>query len=211
MGKDHIELTYTLKIKNKKKVTKKSQTFLKYWDPKNFKNFEIYFRNSKKSIIINCRNDWYLNVSVSGNDSIWVSGLTKKFEEVLDNYKSKNEFYHKSRAYVIYFGIAALIGFFILMIVSTLIGVPKSDLEVDGVNTGISNTPSYGMIAIIFGIMLNSTWGWASLFHWLFPKIELECSNRPKIRSNILKVIYSTIISLFASWIFLLMQNFSFN
>ena len=205
--RSHIELMYTLKIKNKEKMTKCLNVFLKYWDPKNFKKFEIYLRSSKKSITIRCGSYWNLNVSISGNDSTWVSGLTKKFEEVLDNYKSKNEFYHKSRAYVIYFGIAMLIGFFILMIVTTLIGVQMSDLEVDGINTGISNIPSYGMVTIIiFGIMLNSIWGWASLFHWLFPKIELECSNRPKIRSGILKLICSIPVSLLVGWILLLFQ-----
>lgn len=207
--RDYIKLTYTLKIKNKEKATKEIQNFLKQWDPKNFKNFEIYFRDSKKSITIRCGDYWNLNVSVSGNDSTWVSGLTKKIEEVLDKYRSKNEFFHKPQAYVIYLGISFPIGFFISMIVTTSIGVPILDSEISGENIGISNTPPFGTIAIIFAIVVNLTMGCASLFHWLFPKMELESSNRPKIRNTILSIISMFIISLFAGWVFYYIKIFN--
>ena len=202
--KEFVSVEYTLETKNKKIETKDFQTILKYWNPKNFKKAEMVFRGSKKDISIRCGDYWDLVISVSGNDSIWVSGLTKGFEDMLDNYKSKNGFFHKPKAYLIYFGIPFLIGLGILMIVASLIGEQALDLEIDATN---NKQLSNNTIFVIFGLIMSSWLGWSGLFHWLFPKIELEESIQPKIRKLILGVILSLVISLMASGIIISIQS----
>ena len=196
--KEFISMKYALETKNKKIETKNFQTILKHWSPKNFKQAEMTFRGSKKDIRIRCGGYWNLEISVSGNDSIWVSGLTKGFEDMLDNYKSKNEFFHKPKAYLIYLSIPFLIGLGILMVVASLIGEQALDLETDATN---NKQLSDSTILLIFVLTMSSWWGWSGLFHWLFPKIELEESTQPKIRKLILSVILSLIISLMAGGI----------
>ena len=124
---------------------------------------------------------------------------------------TKNEFFHKSRAYVIYLGIPLLLGLGMLMIIPALIETPMSDLETDvKANTDTSNTSSYSpIVIIIFSIMMYSALGRAKLFRWLFPKIELEDSVKPKVRKTILGVISAIVLSLLTGGIIIFIQNFS--
>ena len=78
------------------------------------------------------------------------------------------------------------------------IGEQALDLETDATN---NKQLSGSTILLIFVLMMSSWWGWSGLFHWLFPKIELEESTQPKIRKLILSVILSLIISLMAGGI----------
>ena len=208
--KKHIKLEYELETKNKKIETGDFHTVLKHWNPDNFKEIKMYFRGSKKSITIRCGNYWKLDVSVSGVESIWVSGITKNFEDILEKYKTKNKFFHKSEAYLIYLGIPILIGFGILMLVTPLIDEQIQNFE-KAVETDESDEPlSYlSAVIIIFAVMLNSGWGWASLFQWLFPKIEIENSIKPKVRKSILAGIVTLVISIIAGGIFSVIQNLS--
>lgn len=207
LERKYIELEYTLKTKNKGIETKKIENVLKHWNPKNFQKFEINFRSSKKKIMIECGDYWNLDVLISGNDSIWVSGLTKQIEEIFDEYKSKNEFFHKSKAYIIYLGIPISIVWSMLTIVAALIGDTNSNFELD---TNIFGISSNFIMMIISMIILNSVWGWASLFHWLFPKIELEDSIQPKIRKIVLGGISTLIFSLIAGGIHSFILNLVF-
>ena len=182
---------------------------VKQWNSKTFKAFKIEFRSSKKNIEIECNVDWErFTVSVSGTDSIWVGGLTKKIEEILDKYKTKNNFFYKSRAYAIYFGISLLIGIGMLLIVDALIWESMSDLETN-VDKYPSSTLPYLSIALLLLMAGVSVWGWESLFHWLFPKIELEDSVSVKRRKGILGGIAAIIFSLIGGGILLLVQNLS--
>lgn len=208
--KKHIKLEYELDTKNKKIETSDFHTVLKHWNPENFKDIEMYFRASKKSITIRCGNFWNLNVSVSGIDSIWVSGITKIFEDILEKYKTKNEFFHKSKAFLIYLSIPILIAFGILMLVTPLIDEQIQNFE-KAIETDESDEPlSYlSAIIIIFAIMLYTSWGWLSLFQWLFPKIELENSIKPKVRKSILAGIVALVISIIAGGTISVIQNLS--
>ena len=98
-----------------------------------------------------------------------------------------------------------------LMIIPALIETPMSDLETDvKANTDTSNTSSYSpIVIIIFSIMMYSALGWAKLFRWLFPKIELEDSVKPKVRKTILGVISAIVLSLLTGGIIIFIQNFS--
>lgn len=202
--KKYIKLEYTLNTKNKQIDTSDFKAILKHWSSKNFEKIVINFQSSKKNITVRCGGYWNLDISISGIDSIWVSGLTKNLEDISNKYKSKNEFFHKSRAYVIYFGIPLLLGLSMLMIISTLTEVSMLNLETD---TDTSNTSSYLPAVLIVSIPTYSFPGWASLFHWLFPKIELEDSVKPNVRKAILGGISTVVFSLFTGGILIFLQN----
>ena len=185
---------------------------MKHWNSKNFKEIEINFQSFKKNITVRCGGYWNLDISVSGIDSIWVSGFTKSFEEILDIYKSKNEFFHKSRAYVIYLGIPLLLGLGMLMIIPALIETPMSDLETD-----VKSQYRHFQHIVLFTYSYNNIFdndvfslGVGKVIPVGFsPKLNWKIRSNQKLEKTILGVISAIVLSLLTGGIIIFIQNFS--
>lgn len=184
LEKKYITLTYTLQTKTKETETESFKEILNLWDPDTFTEFEIYFhsKDTNVRITITRRILEGLDISVSGTNLTSIRGLTKTFEEIIEKYKSKNEFFHKSKAYAIYIIIPLLIGLTITQ------NIYFSD-NTSGLETEIDEDTVLFNLLLIVGVLLTPlsiSWIFAELFRWFFPKIEIEGSTKSKIKNYIL-------------------------
>jgi|APSaa5957512535_1039671.scaffolds.fasta_scaffold61955_2 hypothetical protein len=208
--KKYASVEYKLETKSKEIETSDSASFLKNWNPKKFRECKLQFRGGERWIWIRCQIGYLegFTVSVEGKESVWVNGITRKFEEILEKYKSKSEFFHSKKAYLIYLGIPliCLIGLYIILtptIQELGIFVDEETKEESSLLERVTRL----LIIVIFGMGLVSTFGVPGLFHWLFPKIELENNIQIKIRKGVLSALGVLIISLIAGGIISLITN----
>lgn len=170
----YIHLSYVIKTKEKEIESGNFERVLGQWDPKNFTEFNIYFSTSDKTIRvrISSYSSKGFAVTVSGIDSTWVGGLKTAFQEIADRYKSKNEFFYKRSVCTIFLLVPSVFGLIML--------APRY------LNTDASES----ILNSILGMILIATCSyWIFLFRWFFPKIELENSDKAKIRKYILSIL----------------------
>lgn len=119
------------------------------------------------------------------NESIWANGVSQRIEEIIDENKTLNDFFHKSRS----FPISYLLSLVLITLGYYSIRPGPSSLgnEVFGV----------GFVAfLLYAFVVED------LFKWLFPYIELEDQlNQTRFRKKILGVLLAIITSLIAATI----------
>lgn len=197
-------LEYSLITKNKKIETENSNSFLKNWNAKNFKEIKMFFRAEENIIHVRLGGIYErLECDVESLDSMWVNGLIKRFEEIFEKYETKNEFFHSRSAYIIYVGIPVALSAGFLSLLGPIL--PEGELE----DLPFSEVGKSAIITLIFVVTVATSFFWGELFRWLFPKIETENMIQIKIRKIVLGGIGAIFVTLIAGGIFSFIQSLS--
>lgn len=158
-------------------------------------NIDMSLRTEKGNVNIKISNSEYYDwnrLNVSGEDSTWVFGITKKLEQIFHKYKTNNHIFHSKKGW----GIYALCGigvFFALFI-------PLSHLTI----SSDSKTEGTSFVTIAFVLSGTSMWAiWPYIFKKTFPILELENSLQSKLKKAIPPLIIGIIASVIVSALFL--------
>lgn len=179
-----VRLEYHSEGKNKDYTTTDSSQFIKNSIQKDTQYLRLRFYSSTKDI------DIWLGISgyrkefeVSGNEPIWVAGITKRLEEIFEKHKSSHgPLYTASWLWVIFVSSSVILGFAYWFVFYQ---------AREKVSEGI-------FLAVVFSA--GSAFGILGLLRWLYPDAETKFMRRVKARKAILAVIGTIVLGIVGNY-----------
>ncbi len=174
---------FTYSTKNDEIETQDFDHFLKIFNPKKFTEIRMDFRSDDRKISFWLHTSLELrSISVQG-DEMWVAGISKRIEDIFEDYETMNSFFYTNSAWLIYFGIPiVIISGIIIGLTPYFISVESGDENLNKFQTIID----YLIFLLFFIPAMPIGFAVESLFHKLYPRIEIENSHQSKIRKWII-------------------------
>ncbi len=176
IANEDVSMVYALNSREKSISSQSITDFTETKWPRDIRLVSMYSKSSPKDVWIQVkigeRSDDGGYCEVKGEDGVWVSGLSKKIEEVLNENKTINSWFHQR----LYFK-----GFvyFLLSVLFLSSIFPSSVPTLLAFNT--QTLPSYFVLSLFLVFILNES------LKWLFPYVEFEdCLIQTRIRKYII-------------------------
>ena len=189
-------IAYELEYKDNSDETDDSKTFLKYTIPPDFKKIRMVFHGGLDTRIeIEFWSEFQsIELTLKSSNKQWRNSIIQTIEDIFEKYENKkNEFFHKTIANVVYFGIPFIIAMGITLLVSPYLTIPNPPTPL------LTWIPVITDAVIIIMVTMTSSLPLKNLFHRLYPKIEIENSKSVKIRKAILFIIGTITLSVIGS------------
>ena len=197
--------SFSFSIKNNEKEYENSDQFLNDCDTTKFKDIKLNFYSDERKISVWFDREYFRDITVEGNPK-WVPGITQRIEDIVEGYETKNKFFYSRPAWLIYFGIP------IVIIIGIIFGItpffPTSEITTNDVPLLSSITKNL-VLLFFFIFTIPAATILETLFHRLYPRVEIENSWPTKIRKWIIGAIVTLTLSVIGSGIFYFFQLLS--
>jgi hypothetical protein len=185
-GDKYVRIKFYSDGKNKDYTTADSAAFLKNGIQKDLQKIVLSFSGNHNdvSIYLYVSSSLDSNFEVSGTNSMWVGGITKRLEEIFQKYVNSNRFFHKRAL--------ALPLSFVIILVASVAGILWARLYYE-----IEDSSALTLILS----SLTSTVGVYWFLGWLYPSIETKHMLRIRARKAIYAAIGAVVVSIIANYI----------